>query len=86
MAKKSKKRLSRKKRKAIKATPGAVLPPATAGANIAIRATTSEGKIAKLRGREFNPDYSHIIRDLKRIGFLSILFISIIVALSFVTN
>ncbi len=33
---------------------------------------------------EFNPDYSYIIRDLKRIGTLAGAFLVILVALSFV--
>lgn len=31
----------------------------------------------------FNPDYSSVIRDLKRIGILAASFIAILVALSF---
>jgi len=35
---------------------------------------------------EFNPDYSIIKRDLKRIGMLAGLFIVVLVALSFYLN
>jgi hypothetical protein len=35
---------------------------------------------------EFNPDYSYIIRDLKRIGILAGSFLVILVALSFILN
>lgn len=38
------------------------------------------------RADEFNPDYSHIIRDLKRIGILAGSFFVILVALSFFLN
>ncbi|KPL79326.1 hypothetical protein ADN00_03075 [Ornatilinea apprima] len=33
---------------------------------------------------EFNPDYSYIIKDLKRIGTLAVVFFVVLVALSFV--
>jgi hypothetical protein len=36
------------------------------------------------RSQNFNPDYSHVIRDLKRIGTLAGFFIIILVVLSFV--
>lgn len=32
---------------------------------------------------EFNPDYSYVTKDLKRIGILAVSFISILVILSF---
>jgi hypothetical protein len=35
---------------------------------------------------EFNPDYSYIIKDLKRIGILAGSFFVILVALSFILN
>jgi len=38
---------------------------------------------ASSRGPEFNPDYSHVKRDLKRIGILAGSFFVILVALSF---
>lgn len=34
--------------------------------------------------QDFNPDYTHIIRDLKRIGILAGSFILLLVVLSFV--
>ena len=33
---------------------------------------------------EFNPDYTDVIKDLKRIGILAVTFFVILVALSFV--
>jgi hypothetical protein len=35
---------------------------------------------------EFNPDYSHVIQDLRRIGVLAGSFILILVVLSFFLN
>ena len=34
--------------------------------------------------REFNPDYSYVIKDLKRIGTLAGIFFVVLVALSFI--
>jgi len=34
--------------------------------------------------REFNPDYSYVIKDLKRIGTLAGVFIIILIVLSFI--
>jgi hypothetical protein len=36
------------------------------------------------RSSEFNPDYSYVIKDLKRIGTLAVFFLTILVALSFI--
>ncbi|MGD8633614.1 MAG: hypothetical protein PVF85_08610 [Anaerolineales bacterium] len=36
--------------------------------------------------REFNPDYSYVIKDLKRIGILAGSFFVILIALSFFLN
>lgn len=33
---------------------------------------------------DFNPDYSHVISDLKRIGILAVSFIALLVVLSFI--
>jgi hypothetical protein len=35
------------------------------------------------RATEFNPDYAHVKRDLRRIGLLAVSFVLILVALSF---
>lgn len=35
---------------------------------------------------EFNPDYSMVRKDLKRIGILAGFFITVLVALSFILN
>ena len=36
--------------------------------------------------KEFNPDYSYVIQDLKRIGVLAMAFVVILVALSLIIN
>jgi|YNPNPStandDraft_1061719.scaffolds.fasta_scaffold00200_28 hypothetical protein len=36
--------------------------------------------------QEFNPDYSYVISDLKRIGILAVSFIAILVVLSFILS
>lgn len=36
------------------------------------------------RSAEFNPDYSYIIKDLKRIGSLAVFFLGVLVVLSFI--
>ena len=33
---------------------------------------------------EFNPDYSYVIKDLKRIGTLAIFFLTVLIVLSFI--
>jgi hypothetical protein len=36
------------------------------------------------RSSEFNPDYSYVIKDLKRIGTLALFFLTILIVLSFI--
>jgi hypothetical protein len=36
------------------------------------------------KGGEFDPDYSDVVKDLKRIGILALVFFAILIALSFV--
>ena len=36
------------------------------------------------RSSEFNPDYSYVIKDLKRIGFLAGFFLIVLVVLAFI--
>jgi hypothetical protein len=36
------------------------------------------------RSSEFNPDYSYVIKDLKRIGTLAVFFLTVLVVLSFI--
>ncbi|MBN2500003.1 MAG: hypothetical protein JXB38_04490 [Anaerolineales bacterium] len=42
--------------------------------------------VDKLRGREFNPDYSYVLQDLKRIVTLASFFIVSLIVLSFILN
>ena len=75
----SKKRRKQKKRK--ERTP-----------NLPQEVVASVGKKAKrasvtLRTKgDFNPDYSHVIKDLRRIGILAGSFIVILIVLSIVLN
>jgi hypothetical protein len=39
---------------------------------------------AAQRTSEFNPDYSFVIKDLKRIGTLAVFFLTVLVLLSFI--
>ena len=39
---------------------------------------------AEIKSKEFNPDYSDVIKDLKRIGILAVSFFIVLIALSFV--
>ena len=44
----------------------------------------SAGRGSRVKGDEdFNPDYSYIVKDLKRIGILGGSFVIILIALSF---
>ena len=52
----------------------------------AAASTTSSTVSGRMYEREFNPDYSPVIMDLKRIGILAGSFIVILVALSFFLN
>ena len=47
--------------------------------------TADKGPFARRAG-EFNPDYSYVIKDLKRIGVLAGSFFAILVVLSFFLN
>lgn len=42
--------------------------------------TTVSGKFSD---RDFNPDYSHVVKDLRRIGILAGSFFAILIVLSF---
>jgi len=48
-----------------------------------VTATAAPVSAARIAEKEFNPDYSPVIKDLKRIGALAGTFILILVALSF---
>lgn len=53
---------------------GAVTARAGAGRSVSRRTTSTV---------EFNPDYSYVVKDLKRIGILAGSFFAILIALSF---
>jgi hypothetical protein len=39
---------------------------------------------ARSTDKEFNPDYSYVVKDLKRIGTLAGIFFAVLIALSFI--
>jgi len=47
------------------------------------RVTTTVSMATSSGRTEFNPDYSHVKKDLTRIGMLAGFFITVLVALSF---
>lgn len=65
---------SRSKRKARRTT-------TTAPVEQVSETPTSFSRVAD---RNFNPDYSYVIKDLKRIGLLAGIFFAILIVLSFV--
>jgi hypothetical protein len=46
-----------------------------------VRSETSVSRI--VTSSEFNPDYKPVIKDLKQIGILAVVFVTILVVLSF---
>jgi hypothetical protein len=50
-------------------------------AEVVVETTTSASRNAD---RSFNPDYSYVIKDLKRIGILAGVFFGILIILSFI--
>ncbi|MGA9534144.1 MAG: hypothetical protein WBR18_15610 [Anaerolineales bacterium] len=45
------------------------------------------GKSTRVKGdHDFNPDYSYIIKDLRRIGVLAASFVGLLLVLSFLLN
>jgi hypothetical protein len=44
------------------------------------------GNGSRTADREFNPDYSPVIKDLKRIGILAGTFFTVLIALAFILN
>ena len=65
---------SNKKRSVSTGTAGTPAQTAANKASSTTRATFTQ---------EFNPDYSHVIRDLKQIGVMAASFLVILVVLSF---
>jgi hypothetical protein len=48
------------------------------------KARTSARSSRAGSGRDFDPDYSYVIQDLRRIGILTATFVSALVILSFI--
>ncbi len=48
-----------------------------------VRSTSSTSSYMGPSSTDFNPDYSYVIKDLKRIGILAGTFVAILVVLSF---
>lgn len=55
--------------------------------NVGISENTTAAAVNSPRNRlsstDFNPDYSHVVKDLKRIGILAGSFIGILIVLTF---
>ena len=49
-----------------------------------VRNNTIAANSLAQRSSDFNPDYSYVIKDLKRIGTLAVFFLTILVVLSFI--
>ena len=71
MAKKKKKKTRKKSR------------ATSTGVNTNSTAVNTISKGATKKSREFNPDYSYVIKDLKRIGTLAGIFFVVLIVLSF---
>jgi len=70
--------LSKRKRKSKPNIPEVTLRRFTPG---------SAAKTSRVKGdQDFNPDYSYIIKDLKRIGVLAASFIALLLVLSFLIS
>ncbi len=50
------------------------------------RATASQSREEMTYGDDFNPDYSYVIKDLRRIGALAGTFFVVLIILSFFLN
>ncbi len=85
MAKKQKRRVSKTTHP--EGRPAPSMSTATVSAPAASPSVTpSTTSSLRSTSSEFNPDYSYVIQDLKRIGIMAVSFIAILVALSFFLN
>jgi len=82
MAKKQKRSVP-STRSAGPAAPVAPERPASATPTFAPRPVTTFASTRSSYSQEFNPDYSLVVRDLKRIGILAGSFVVLLVVLSF---
>ena len=82
MPKKSKRKVSQVSRPSVTSeTAPEVTEVAATGAS-----TTRSSFSRRTTTAEFNPDYSYVIKDLKRIALLAGTFFVILIALSFIIN
>lgn len=83
MAKKQKRQVSRSASPVVKERPE-VYPERTAAPSVpaATRYPVSSSRTSATASTEFNPDYSYVVKDLKRIGILAGSFITILIVLS----
>jgi len=81
MSKKSKKKHVSSSRSSASVRPQA-FPTASAPA-APVAQSGSRASFSRSQGSEFNPDYSYVIKDLKRIGIMAGSFFLILIALSF---
>jgi len=67
--------MSKKNKRQTRRSPSSVV---SSTATPAVESTTRSSD------RDFNPDYSYVVKDLRRIGILAGTFFAILVALSFI--
>ncbi len=67
--------MSKKKKRKVSKAPAAKSAPSISRKNI---------RLGKSAVQTFDPDYSYVIKDLKRIGVLAASFIIVLVILSFI--
>lgn len=74
--------MAKKQKRQVSSGPRAEAFPQPAAPSAPTPAATSYSA-GRNRPGEFNPDYTYVIRDLKRIGVLAGTFITLLVVLSF---
>lgn len=87
MSKKQKRRVSQTAapaaRKSVANTPTGESQPLATQRPAAPRVSTPRSSRSTMLTMDFNPDYSYVIKDLKKIGILAGTFVTILVILSF---
>lgn len=88
MAKKTKRKVSQASRSATPTTAAPVAPLETSAPPVSAQASASRSSFSRrtTTAAEFNPDYTYVIKDLKRIAILAGTFFVILIALSFIIN
>ena len=86
MAKKVKRKVSPVKDTTLTTAPaaGQAAVQAAAGSTPAAQRSSFTRRSSTMTSEEFNPDYTYVVNDLKRIGTLAGIFFIILVALSFI--